>query len=212
MGDEFHKSMYIDTAWTAKVKLVVFDFDKTITRKHTGGSVLLPVNASDEFILENFADLEFFKFCVPFIKAQGCHVAIASFGEEDPEAVLSGLPLIRKYLDLAFGPTKSKDLFPDHTIALWHPEKRGKNEKKVGKQDHIAEILKNIGIKIKNSEIALFDDDSNNISIAKKKGIRCFHCPAVNKDDPPDKPTGFDRSIWAGFITKMKSGDGCTVM
>eukprot|EP00041_Stephanoeca_diplocostata_P007004 m.96841 g.96841 ORF g.96841 m.96841 type:complete len:213 (-) comp16673_c0_seq1:195-833(-) len=212
MGDEFHKSMYIDTTWTNKIKCVIFDFDKTITKKHTGGSVLLPVNASDDFIKSNFADLEFFKFCVPFIKAQGVHVAIASFGEEDAEAVLSGLPLIRKYLDLAFGATKSKDLFPDHTIALWHPEKKGKDERKVGKTDHIAEIVKKLGGKLKNSELVLFDDDANNISIGKKKGVHCFYCPATKDLLEEGKDSGFNRHIWASFIQKMKSGGTCVLM
>ena len=60
---------------------------------------------------------------MPFIKAQGVQVAIASFGEDDPEGLLSGLPLIRKYLDIAFDGKKSRDLFPDHAIALWHPDR-----------------------------------------------------------------------------------------
>lgn len=133
-------------------------------------------------------------------------MAIASFGEEDAEAVLSGLPLIRKYLDLAFGPAKSKDLFPDHTIALWHPEKKGKDEKKVGKTDHIAEIVKKLGGKLKNSELVLFDDDANNISIGKKKGVNCIYCPATKDLLEEGKDSGFNRHIWAAFIQKMKSG------
>jgi hypothetical protein len=53
--------------------------------------------ASDDFITGNFSDLDFFRFVVPFIKAQGVQVAIASFGEDDPEGLLSGMALIRKY-------------------------------------------------------------------------------------------------------------------
>jgi hypothetical protein len=37
---------YVNTAWVPKTKLVVFDFDKTITNKHTGGSVQLPAFVS----------------------------------------------------------------------------------------------------------------------------------------------------------------------
>ncbi len=48
----------------------------------------LPAMASDEFIAKNFADIEFFKFVVPFIRAQGCLVGIASFGEVGVSLVL----------------------------------------------------------------------------------------------------------------------------
>lgn len=41
--------------------MIIFDFDKTITRRHTGGAVTNPANATDEFIDKNFADKEFFK-------------------------------------------------------------------------------------------------------------------------------------------------------
>merc|ERR1712224_160427 len=103
---------------------------------------------------------------------------MGSFGEDDPDSLLSGLPLIRKYLDLCFGQKKSRDLFPDHAIALWHPERRDppRDEKKVGKQEHIAEVMKNLSVKAKPSEIVLFDDDANNIKIAGRKGYRAVFC------------------------------------
>lgn len=74
-------SEFINRDWVPKVKIVIFDFDKTITNKHTGGSVLLPVHATDEFIEGNFADLEFLKVkavslilcCCPFGCTQGSH-------------------------------------------------------------------------------------------------------------------------------------------
>ena len=58
----------------AQVKLVVFDFDKTITKRHTQGSVGTRHKAEPEFILENFADLDFLLFSVPFIQAQSIKV------------------------------------------------------------------------------------------------------------------------------------------
>ena len=36
------------TTWVAQ--MIVFDFDKTITRTHTGGAVSLPAKATDEFV------------------------------------------------------------------------------------------------------------------------------------------------------------------
>eukprot|EP00037_Helgoeca_nana_P006092 m.56516 g.56516 ORF g.56516 m.56516 type:complete len:218 (-) comp16981_c0_seq1:251-904(-) len=213
MAEAFHKSEFINRDWVPKVKLVIFDFDKTITNKHTGGSVMLPVHATDGFITGNFADLEFFKFVVPFIKAQGVQVAIASFGEDDPESLLSGMALIRKYLDTAFGAKKSRDLFPDHAIALWHPERKtpSRDEKKVGKEEHIAEVVKNLSVKCKPAEIVLFDDDSTNIKIASRKGHRAVMCHAYStKEQEKGKTTGFSQDVWKDFVkSKGGTGGGC---
>jgi hypothetical protein len=217
-----HSPEYIDTAWASKVKLVIFDFDKTITARHTQGSI--PVHqkhkAEDEYINNNFADLSFLKFVVPFIKAQNCQVAIASFGEFNEDALLSGKDLIRKYLDTAFGESKSKDMFPDHVVKFWHPESRGKDPKKIGKQDHIAAILKDLPKRPRPSEICLFDDDEHNIEIARKKGHRTFFCPAIKADvidaagwDCTKETTGFHRGIWKDFIkAKGGTGAGCVIM
>jgi len=192
--------------------MVVFDFDKTITRKHTGGAVMLPAYANDDFIKANFADLEFFKFVVPFIRAQNCLVGIASFGQEEPEAVLSGIPLIRKYLKFALG-DKSEELIPDELIALWHPDSKGKEEKKVGKQDHLEYLLNaKSAAGVKMNQIALFDDDENNCKIASQKKARVWFCPAVKSSDTTS-PSGFHREIWAKFISdKGKAGGGCVLM
>eukprot|EP00038_Savillea_parva_P027380 m.59264 g.59264 ORF g.59264 m.59264 type:complete len:216 (+) comp7874_c0_seq2:159-806(+) len=213
-SQQFYGSEYTDTAWVPKTKVVIFDFDKTITLKHTGGSVMLPAYADEKYIRDNFADLEFFQFVAPFIRAQSVQVAIASFGEDDPDGLLSGLKLIRKYLDVAFGADKSKQLFPDKLIALWHPESRGKDDKKVGKQEHIAEILKHLGVKASASEVVLFDDDEQNVKIAASKGMRAFHCKAVSpKEVEKGKTTGFNRVVWKDFV-KRKGGSagGCAIM
>lgn len=220
---QFYTSEYIDTAWVRGVKLCIFDFDKTITLRHTQGSVAIHQKhkAEDEFIQNNFADLEFLKFVVPFIKAQQVEVGIASFGEFNEDAILSGKDLIRKYLDVAFGEKKSKDLFPDHMIAFWHPDSRNQDPKKIGKEDHISEILKSMpkGKSIKSSQIVLFDDDQNNIRIAKGKKHRTFFCEAIKAEEaddenwsPTNNPSGFHRGIWKTFI-KQKGGDGgCIIL
>jgi len=217
MGDEsiFYGQEFTETSWVQKTKIVVFDFDKTITRKHTGGSVMLPAFADERYIKDNFADLEFFKFVAPFIRAQSVTVAIASFGEHDPNGLLSGEALIRKYLDVAFGPERSKRLFPDYVIALWHPESRGKNEKKVGKQEHIAQIIKILGARVSASEVVLFDDDEQNCKIANSKGMRAFHCPtASSKEIEFGKYSGFNREVWKEFVRRRgaSAGSSCAVM
>ena len=82
-------------------------------------------------------------------------VAIASFGEFNEDALLSGKDLIRKYPDTAFGESKSKDMFPEHVVKFWHPESKGKDPKKIGKHSHIAVILKDLPQRVKTSEICL---------------------------------------------------------
>lgn len=208
-AEQFYLPKYIGTAWSKKIKLVVFDFDKTITKLHTQGAVIFQNEATPEFIQSNFADLQFLKFAVPFIKAQGCTVAVASFGSHNDDAIMSGKVLIRKYLDTAFGAKKALDLFPDHCITFWHPSSKGKDEKKVGKEDHIAEIVKNLPTKPKAAEIMLFDDDETNIHVAKKKGHRTFFCKALKKSDASSKdwdpiknPTGFNRKVWEDCVSK----------
>jgi hypothetical protein len=46
------------------------------------------------------------------LRVKGKRVAIATFSDEDDRAVLSGTPLIRKYLDVAFGQAVGKSLIP----------------------------------------------------------------------------------------------------
>jgi len=94
------------------------DFDKTITRAHTNGGVQMPAFATEEYIASNFADLKLFQWLVPFCINQDAKVGIASFGGHQDGMLLSGLPLIRKYLDVAFGEANSKKYIPDDMIAV----------------------------------------------------------------------------------------------
>lgn len=188
----------------------------------------MPAELSEDYMSKNFADLEFFKFVVPYIKAQGCQVAIGSFGEENVEALCSGIPLLRKYLDMIFGTekmpdgkSKSEQMIPDELIALWHPDSRGKNPKVVGKQDHIKHLIsqaKQIDPQLGNialNKVVLFDDDKTNIEIAVKKGINAFYVEAVSSKDA-DSPTGFNRHVWKDrFIPRKGKTDakqGCAIM
>lgn len=52
----------------------------------------------------------------------------------------------RKYLDVAFGPEKSKKYIPDEMIAVWHPQyDKQEDPAKVGKQKHIEYLINNAG-------------------------------------------------------------------
>ena len=185
-------------------------------------------------------------------------MGIASFGEEDAEAVLSGIPLLRKCGTRRAAPSAVRaplsprpkvhddgvrrgqgcrlppsirarcakeqqrlrrrpglDLIPDHMIALWHPESRSENEKKVGKQTHLETLMKaTSGAVTAMKQIVLFDDDANNIKIAKKNGVRAWYCDATNAKQT-ELPSGFNREIWSQFVAKKggaSGGGGCTVM
>jgi hypothetical protein len=213
---------FTDLGWAMNVKLVVWDFDKTITRKHTNGSVSVGNQITDEYIIGNFADLEFFRWAVPHIKKIGIPMAIASFGQEDEHSLLSGLPLIRRYLGHAFGSEeKSKSYFPDDMIAMWHPESKGENDKKVGKFTHL-QLLKDTQNEKGSSqaidpkkwnEVVLFDDDATNIQLGLKKGLNAFLCPLEDKENP-DEPMGFHPGVWKEFVAKkgvLSKGGGCTL-
>jgi hypothetical protein len=42
--------------------MIVFDFDKTITNKHTRGAIFQASQAEPEELKKNFADLDFFRY------------------------------------------------------------------------------------------------------------------------------------------------------
>jgi hypothetical protein len=44
-----------------KIGMFVFDFDKTITNKHTRGAIFQTVQAEPDELKKNFADLDFFR-------------------------------------------------------------------------------------------------------------------------------------------------------
>lgn len=214
---EFDILRYTDEEWVRKIKLVIFDFDKTITKQHTGGVVrwrsggrkVLPEKATQEYIDLNFAHKEFFTWVVPLIRGYGVKVAIASFGEEEEDTALSGVQLVRKYLDTCFGSAASVQLIPDNMIAMWHPSTRGQIADELGKTAHIEELAMAASTKsgadpIVMNQIALFDDDKNNIKIALKKGVSAFHCDAHHHETVA-KPSGFQPKIWRDFVAR--SGD-----
>jgi len=216
--------MLCGTDWRRYCDFVILDFDKTITRAHTNGGVQMPAFATDEYIASNFADLKLFQWLVPFVVNQDAKLGIASFGGHQENMLLSGLPLIRKYLDVAFGPEKSKKYIPDEMIAVWHPQyDKQEDPAKVGKQKHIEYLINNAGPapkfnnsgggpRIKMHKCALFDDDTKNIQLATAKYVQCFYCEAVKATDK-SSPTGLSESVWRDFIArKGRSSKACVIM
>jgi hypothetical protein len=117
--------------------MVVLDFDKTITNKHTRGAIFQASLAEEAELVKNFADLAFFKTvrcvhaCVPAcmshagrapqiipIMKSHAHVCIATFADDEEEALVSGKALVRKYLDVAF--PNSQTIIPGAPMPLLH--------------------------------------------------------------------------------------------
>ena len=67
-------------AWPPELgaKVVVLDFDKTITKKHTRGMITQLALLADDAILANFADLKFFQYSCKHIIKCGGRIAIAT--------------------------------------------------------------------------------------------------------------------------------------
>ena len=93
-----------------QTKLIVLDFDKTITNKHTRGAIFHLAGMEVDVLKKNFADLDFFKVIIPII-CRHASVAIATYADEEQESLCSGVALVRRYLDVAFD-GKSQQYIP----------------------------------------------------------------------------------------------------
>lgn len=190
-----------------KIEMVVLDFDKTITLKHTRGCILQTAMLADEEILKNFADIEFFRTVVPFLVSKGVLVAIATFADDEEESLLSGVPMIRKYLEVAF-PGKSESYIPDKAIEAWNPENKDMSQKVVGKNIHLENIRKRIAPNMKKRNIVLFDDSEKNIELGAKAGYCVQYVePAKSAEEggAAGHPGGFNLNSWNIFIEREKN-------
>lgn len=198
-----------------KSKLVVLDFDKTITNRHTRGAIFQPSGLDEHVLLQNFADIEFLRKFVPAAVRAGAKVCIATFADTEAESLLSGLALVRRYLDVAFN-GKSANYIPDEHIEAWNPENRELDMKVVGKNMHLDNIVARVSASSKKSDVFLFDDSERNCLLARKVGYSAYFVEPASADDDgrPVKPnTGFCHFAWTEFLKEQqkKRGDGCVL-
>ena len=66
------------------------------------GAIFQTAGMDENELRKNFADIEFFKKIVPVIASKGM-LTIATFADEEEDALVSGLAMVRKYLDVALG-------------------------------------------------------------------------------------------------------------
>lgn len=132
-------------------RMVVWDFDLTLTTIHTWNSGIYDVSKveelSDEYVRnELFADFDFFKETVESLITKGIKVGIASFQYDT---------VIKMLLDKAYGgesnnPIKCKDILGRYFIF--------RNKLKM-----IKHLAHQNDINLKECEVWFFDDDVGNI-------------------------------------------------
>ena len=176
---------------TGKIpKIVVIDFDQTITIGHTRGMQHLPINLIERMkvCLENIQSPEVLKQFLHYMKSNSIDVWIASYATtthtEVSKGLYSGKRLIREYLRALYHNEKNMmcPIPSDHILAfqtgtftegyilaceelgvspMANPHKE--------KNNHLMIIAKRTNTPEKNyKSICLIDDDNNNINAANE--------------------------------------------
>jgi hypothetical protein len=117
-------------------------------------------------------------------------VAIATFADDEEEALISGKALVRKYLDIAFGEQKSKELIPgsismrvfmpcihflnsiprtllDVLIEAWNPDNKDMRSRLVGKNYHLEALMKQLPADTNRKTVLLVDDSERNCILVR---------------------------------------------
>jgi len=177
--------------------LFVFDFDQTITMRHTSGQQ--PVaTLTDDYVKANLVDPALLRLVVEDILARQDFVKIATYADilaPDPE-LLQGRALVSRYLDVVFGADRSF-LRPDGMEAF-HPAHH--RLPAVGKNVHIRNLLRQINrlkTYVPNSHVVLFDNSAENIKKAHQAGYLGYHCRE-----------GFTPLVWQNFLADTSWSPG----
>eukprot|EP00048_Salpingoeca_helianthica_P016750 m.234037 g.234037 ORF g.234037 m.234037 type:complete len:211 (+) comp19392_c0_seq1:99-731(+) len=206
-----------DELWPAhmSVKMVVFDFDKTITAKHTRGAIWMPDHLETANLQKNFADFAFFKQLMAVLKAHNCFICVATYADTEEGALSSGGGLVRAYLDAALE-GNSQTFIPDDHIEAWNPENRRMDPKKVGKNKHIEALVKRIAPGIRKKEVVLFDDTEGSVLEARARGYLGQYVPAAEvNEDTQEVKGGLTAAIWREFVESERTrprDKGCLLM
>eukprot|EP00668_Euglena_longa_P004642 GGOE01005414.1.p1 GENE.GGOE01005414.1~~GGOE01005414.1.p1 ORF type:complete len:523 (-),score=47.86 GGOE01005414.1:236-1804(-) len=167
--------------------LFVWDFDNTITRSHASNRQP-PI--PNEFVLNDFADLEFFRKVVKHLQGLGHFVKVASWAEG-----FNARAIIAQYLAVCFGPNEQRSVMRDEGIEAFIPSAHGMTNE--GKNIHICNLLGQINanaLKVHTANVVLFDDNEFNVNLARQAGHLGVHCPR-----------GFTRDVWASFMNGFGS-------
>ena len=165
-----------------KIRLLVFDFDGTITKKHASGSSHEQITQKN--IIDNIRNINFLRKLVKRLTKKNKYseipIVIATFSDDnDPNALFRqrwyGTKLVKKYCDVVFG--KNRSFLTD--FECFSP-----NDNKVGKNLHLINFAKKYSLKP--NQILLIDDDKRNCAIAQKHGYKSFWANPTDDDCLPN--------------------------
>jgi len=154
------------------VKAVVFDFDCTITIKHSGGRVRK--DRLEAYLQDNVSPT--FQSLLPALLSSPLKVGVATFadGFKAPITHVAGEALVRTHFQHYFGNRYQEEIpivaaYPENyqTEANWCQIGLA-GPMPTGKQYHLELLAKRWGLERR--EIALVDDDAANIEAANKEG------------------------------------------
>ena len=141
------------------IKMVAVDFDLTLISVHTNGNWIFTARPLASRVRPGFVD--FFKE----VLRRGLSLAIVTFSPQ--------VELVRDVLRAVLSEKEVERICIRGNTADWKPYPTCRKE---GKQSHIESAAKHFykssKMKIKPHEVLLFDDDEENIRVAKKYSIR----------------------------------------
>eukprot|EP00755_Sulcionema_specki_P037559 Sspe_Gene.109192::Locus_88722_Transcript_1_1_Confidence_1.000_Length_1207::g.109192::m.109192 len=161
-------------------RLIIFDFDLTLTVEHTSGAQDKSMLTS-RYIRRNLRDPKFLRRFLTDAHSAGHVVCIASFADKafkTEQQQIAGEDLVTRYLSEVVPEKDLQRLV--HSMQCWYPATRGLNPDEVGKNKHIATLVascKDDGRgEFGRSDVILIDDDAFNVELARKEGYHAFVC------------------------------------
>lgn len=175
-----------------KLKLIIFDFDLTLTCIHTSGCQN-ERHLDENNITRNISDYRFIKLLIPYLIEMDYTVMIASYADNNLQnkGYISGEQLIMKYLDVLFD--KNRTFLNKDDIIGFYPT----NELD-GKNIHINKLMTRYNKTHPNNpinnpdQILLIDDQDSNIQLAKFAGYQTYKIKDTH---------GLNREEWFEYIT-----------
>jgi Ankyrin repeats (3 copies) len=195
------------------IKLVVFDFDMTILKIHTGGCFVGDPSQLVPQVSRTFLEL------APHLISNGFKVAVATFSDENMSDIASagvaGESLVRQVLDSAFlqyflhesdAASRTQALSDAFYVVAANPTLRNSNaadsdsRMSNSKEWHIQQIKQQVrsrfGEIVEDNSIMFFDDSAKNIEVASAAGIHAFRI---------DRNAAFNDDVWRGAIRTLRS-------
>lgn len=167
-----------------ETKLVVFDFDLTVTGYHTcGEEPLSPEDILEMNMQSLLADLDIFRNTVEYLLQHGKNVAIASYGRQDVILALMG----RIFENSPYGnPFNDDNVITPKAVSkkygITWPECKGSPERsnKYNRDDYNKNNMLDIlseKYQLPMDEILLIDDTKENVDRAKSVGYNAINIP-----------------------------------